>query len=48
MVPTLLAFTHPCPFPPPHMQLLQVPINHNIMICFMMPTTKEVIFGYLG
>jgi hypothetical protein len=31
MIPLLLAFAHPSPFHPPHMQLLQVLINHNIM-----------------
>jgi len=32
MVPMLLAFAHPCPIFPPHVQLLQAPINHNIMM----------------
>jgi len=39
---------HPRPFPPPHVQLLRVPINHNIMICFVIAHNKKVIFGYLG
>jgi hypothetical protein len=32
MALVLLAFAHPCPTPPPHVQLLQTPINHNMMI----------------
>jgi hypothetical protein len=28
----LLAFAHPCPTFPPHVQLFQAPINHNIMM----------------
>jgi hypothetical protein len=32
MVPMLLAFAHPYPILPPHVQLLRVPINHNIMM----------------
>ncbi len=28
----LLAFAHPCPIPPPHVQPLRAPINHNIML----------------
>jgi hypothetical protein len=32
MVPMLLAFTHPHPILPPHVQLLRAPINHNIMM----------------
>lgn len=31
MVPLLLAFAHLSPLHPPHAQLLQVLINHNIM-----------------
>jgi hypothetical protein len=48
MVPMLLAFAHPHPFPPPHVQLLRVPINHNIMICFMIAHNKKGHIRLLG
>jgi hypothetical protein len=32
MALVLLAFADPYPIPPPHVQLLRAPINHNIMM----------------
>jgi hypothetical protein len=40
MVLVLLAFTHPFPILPPHVQLLQAPINHNIMMFHDCPQQK--------
>jgi hypothetical protein len=48
MVLVLLAFAHPYPIIPPHAQLFQVPINHFYNDVSWLPTTKWVIFGYLG
>ncbi len=41
MVPMLLAFAYPCPIPPPHLQLLPAPINHNIMMFHNCPQQNK-------
>ncbi len=41
MVLVLLAFAHPCLILPPHVQLLQAPINHNIMMFYDCPQQNK-------
>jgi hypothetical protein len=44
----LLVLAHPSPIPSPHVQLLQAPINHNIVMFHNLPITRQIIPSYLG